>query len=290
MREFKSHPGTITDRSKEVVALYLRDISHMDRITVEEEADLARAIRRGGPDAAEGRDRLVKANLRFVITVANQYKSQSLELADLISEGNIGLIKAAEMFDDTRGFKFISYAVWWIRQCIMAALANNSSTMRLPLNQQKILHLYQQMQQDILQKEERQITVDEFCEVSGYDYDLVARVVETSIKPLYIDEKMGDDTDSTFGERMASDSVCDSSLDKESLHREIHDMFEQVLSPREVYVVSHLYGIGCDPISLDEIALHLNISRERTRQISISSIKKLRHSPHASRLLTYLAA
>jgi len=290
MREFKTHPNTITDRSKETVAMYLREISRMERITVEEEADLARAIRRGGPDATEARDRLIKANLRFVVTVANQYKSQSLELADLISEGNIGLIKAAEMFDDTRGFKFISYAVWWIRQSIMSALVNNSSVMRLPSNQHKILRQFQQLQQDILQKEERQLTVDEFCEVSGYDYNQVARVIESSIRPMCMDERMSDDSDTTFGEMMASESACDSNLEKESLKEEIMNLFEQLLSSREAYVLKHLYGIGCAPASLDEISENLNLSRERTRQISIAAIRKIRHSVYALRLAEFLAA
>lgn len=288
MREFKTHANTITDRSKEVVSLYLRDISHLDRISPEEEAELARIVHAGGPDAIEARNKLIKANLRFVISVANQYASKSMELADLISEGNIGLIKAAEEFDDTRGFKFISYAVWWIRQSIMAALAKSGTVMRLPFNQQKILRQYREMQQDMLQKEERSITVDEFCEVSGYGYEQVSRILESATKPMCMDEKVGDDGDITYGELMASDSASDAALEKESLHEDMLKMFKHLLSAREAYVVSHLYGIGCSTKSLDEISDDLNLSHERTRQISNACISKIRRSSYSSQLAAYL--
>lgn len=290
MREFKTHSNTITDRSNESVQRYLKEVSRIDRISMDEEVDLARIIQRGGPDAIEARDKLVKANLRFVVSVANQFKSSTLDLGDLISEGNLGLIKAAEMFDDTKGFKFITYAVWWIRQSIMAAVANQSGTMRLPSNQQKILNRYHQFQQDMLQREERTITIDEFCEVSGYDYDRVANALGASGKPVCMDERLGEDSDTTYGEMLASDSVNDAALERESLRQEIDNVFRHLLTGREAFVLRNLYGLGCEPMSLDEVALHLNISRERARQLSLSSINKLRVSPYSSHLLEYLAA
>lgn len=290
MREFKTHPHTITDHTNESVQRYLREVSRIERISMDEEADLARLIQRGGHEAIEARDKLVKANLRFVVSVANQYKSSHLDLADLISEGNLGLIKAAERFDDTKGFKFITYAVWWIRQSIMAAVANQSSTLRLPSNQQKILNQYRQFQQDILQREERTITIGEFCEVSGYDYERVACALGSTAKPMFVDERLGNDSDTTFGDMLASESVNDAALEQESLQQEIDNVFRHLLTDREAYVLKKLYGLGCEPLPLDEIALHLNISRERTRQISLSSIKKLRVSPYSSHLMDYLAA
>lgn len=289
MREFKTHANTITDRKNESVQRYLKEVSRIERISMDEEADLARVIRRGGPDAIEARDRLVKANLRFVVSVANQFKPSSLDLGDLISEGNLGLIKAAELFDDTKGFKFITYAVWWIRQSIMAAVASQGGTLRLPSNQQKILNRYRQFQQDILQREERAITIDEFCEVSGYDYNHVANALRASGKPMFMDECLGEDSDMTFGEMLASDSVNDAALERESLRQEIDNVFRHLLTDREAYVLKKLYGLGCEPLPLDEIALHLNISRERARQLCLLSIRKIRVSPYSSHLFEYLA-
>lgn len=291
MREFKTHTSIFMDRSKRSVSSYLKEISHYPLISPDEEADLVRIIKEGGPEASEARDKLIKANLRFVVTVANRYTSSgALELSDLISEGNIGLLKALEAYDETRGYKFISYAVWWIRQSIMAAVDANSSVAQLPSNQQKILNKYRHFQEDIYQREGRSATIDEFCEVSDLNYDTVSRILEMSIKPKYMDDKMSEESNTTFGEMMASDTVIDTCLNKESLRQDIADVLAQILTEREIFVLTHLYGIGCTPLTLDDIAIHIGLSRERTRQISISSVEKIRHSPQSSRLLPYLAA
>lgn len=290
IREFRTSNNAITDRSKESVAIYLREISREERLSAEEEARLAHIIRKGGKEADAARDRLIRANLRFVVSVANQYKSPVLELSDLISEGNIGLIKAAERFDDTKGFKFISYAVWWIRQSIMGAISDNSPACRLPQNQQRVLRQYRQMQQDMLQVEQRTVSVDEFCEVSGLDRDLVVRVLETANRPVNMDEQVNDDGEATYADFLSSDSASDAGLDRESLRIDIIDVLDHLLTEREKFVVKHYFGLGCKQMSLDEIAEEIGLSRERTRQLNISALSKIRQSPCASRLTMHLAA
>jgi len=290
IREFRTSNNAITDRSKESVAIYLREISREERLSAEEEARLAHIIRKGGKETDAARDRLIRANLRFVVSVANQYKSPVLELSDLISEGNIGLIKAAERFDDTKGFKFISYAVWWIRQSIMGAISDNSPACRLPQNQQRVLRQYRQMQQDMLQVEQRTVSVDEFCEVSGLDRDLVLRVLETANRPVNMDEQVNDDGETTYADFLSSDSASDAGLDRESLRIDIIDVLDHLLTEREKFVVKHYFGLGCKQMSLDEIAEEIGLSHERTRQLNISALSKIRQSPCASRLTMHLAA
>lgn len=290
IREFRTSNNSITDRSKESVSIYLREISREDCLSPEEEARLAHIIRKGGEGADAARERLIKANLRFVVSVANQYKSPVLELSDLISEGNIGLIKAAEHFDDTKGFKFISYAVWWIRQTIMAAISDNSATCRLPQNQQKVIRQYRQMQHDIFQMEQRNVSIDEFCEVSGMDRNLVVRVLETANIPVNMDQSVSDDGEATYADFLSSDSATDAELDRESLRIDILDVIDHLLTEREKFVMKHYFGLGCKPMSLEAIAKEIGISRERTRQLKIKILSKIRQSPYASRLSTHLAA
>lgn len=290
LKEFKTSKQAITDRSRESVTLYLRDLNKHQGISVEEEAELAQLIRRGGPEALEARNRLIQANLRFVVSVAKSYQSQTLELADLISEGNIGLIKAAELFDETKGFKFISYAVWWIRQSILAAVEKASTTLRLPQNQQSILRQFHQMQADMYQKEQRPLSIDEFCEVSGQDPERVSQILSSTAKPMKMDEKVSEGSDTTFGEFLASDSVSDSSLEMESLRYDLNDLIDHVLNPKEAFIVRHHYGMGTQAQSLEDIAFQLHISRERARQLCCNAIDRIRTSPHAKKLLAYLAA
>ena len=290
MKEFKASKYTITDRKSDSVARYFHEVNRYKPLSSDEEAELARIIRRGSADAMAARERLVNANLRFVISIANTYKSTSLDFSDLISEGNIGLVKAADRFDETRGFRFISFAVWWIRQSIMAALDKSNTTLRLPNNQQKILREFRQMQKDMLQAEQRPISVDEFCEVSGYDYDSVVRVLESSAKAVKLDDCLGDDSDSTYMDFLVSDSVTDASLDKESRRHDLMRAIDMLLTEREALVLKGFYGIGCTAMSYEEMADMLNLSRERTRQIIVSAISKLRGSQYASRLKMHLAA
>lgn len=290
IREFRKNARTIMDRSNASVTCYFHDINRFAPLSSEEEAELVRTIREGGPEAFWARERLIRANLKFVVSVANQYKSSLLELSDLISEGNIGLIKAVEMFDETKGFKFISYAVWWVRQSILKALADNGTFLRIPTNKQGILSQYKQMQEDMLQKEQRLITAEEFCEVSGYDYSDVVRVIDSSYSPVNMDATLSDDSEATYGDFMVSDNYTDSGLDAESLTMELDNTMKHALSPRESFVLKRLYGIGCESWPLDNIAKELNISRERIRQVAAIAQDKLRRSIYSSRLAAFSAA
>ena len=290
LNDFRTSTRVFTDRSSESVTRYFHDVNGMNQISAEEEAELARIIRKGGAEAIAARERLINANLRFVISVANRFKSQTLEFSDLISEGNIGLIKAAENFDETKGFKFISYAVWCIRQAIMDVIAKSSTTLRLPQNQQSVLRAYRQMQEDMLQKEQRNITVAEFCEIGGMDYSKVAHIIESSAKPLNIENRVNEDSNATFGDFIASDCSTDSALDKESLHYDLMDIMKTVLSERERLVVTKMYGIDCAPMKAEEIAQKIGLSHERIRQICLAALKKMRSSSGSRRLIIHLAA
>ena len=289
MRQLKISKS-ITNRSSEALDKYLVEIGREPMVSIDEEIELAQKIRKGGREGERAKEKLVKANLRFVVSVAKQYQHQGLGLTDLIDEGNIGLVKAAEKFDETRGFKFISYAVWWIRQTIMAAISDNSATCRLPQNQQKVIRQYRQMQHDIFQMEQRNVSIDEFCEVSGMDRNLVVRVLETTNIPVNMDQRVSDDGEATYADFLSSDSATDAELDRESLRIDILDVIDHLLTEREKFVMKHYFGLGCKPMSLEAIAKEIGISRERTRQLKIKILSKIRQSPYASRLSTHLAA
>lgn len=184
MKEFKTNSRSITDRGDICVTNYLRDVNRYETISAEEEAELSRLIKKGGKEGERAKERLINANLRFVISVANQYKMKGMELADIISEGNMGLVKAAQNFDDTRGFKFISYAVWWIRQSIIAAIGNYSTTLRLPSNQQRLLQEYHRMNREMMQIEQRNITIEEFCEATGLSSQIAQSMILADIAQI----------------------------------------------------------------------------------------------------------
>lgn len=290
MKEFKINTSSITERDTESITRYLREVNHFDRITPDEEARLAHIIRQGGKAADEAKETLIKANLRFVISVANQYKGYGMELCDLISEGNIGLVKAATLFDATRGFKFISYAVWWIRQSIMSAISASGSFVRMPQNKLNIVAQYRRMQQEVQQSEQRPLTIEEFADATGLDAVTVHNIVSVSGKVSSIDTPLSDDSDTVFADTLMSASVTDSLLDRESLDIEIEDILNTYLSDREMIVVRKYYGIGCAEATLDDIAATIGKSRERTRQIYLNAIAKLRRSPKTMSLAMYLAA
>lgn len=290
IRDFRVNRKTIIDRSKKSISTYFHDIYYYQPLEGEQEAELASIIRKGGKDADIARERLIKANLRFVISIANSFNTNSLELEDLISEGNLGLIKAAEHFDETRGFKFITYAVWWIRKSIMNAIANYDNALRIPHNLQSIYTEYCQMQKDVMQRENRSITIDEFCEVSGYDRDRVASVISASFKPINMDGKLSDDDDTTYGDFYASDLCTSAHLDEESLRLDILDVIDEALNPREAFVVKKMAGIGCERMQTEDVARGIDLSVERTRQVYRNAIKKMRLSPLSSRLSAHLAA
>lgn len=291
MKEFRKGTNTITNRSNESVTIYLRNISNFEPLSADEEADLARIIRNGAKREAErARKQLIEANLKFVVSVANQYSSPILELSDLISEGNIGLVRAAEDFDETKGFKFITYAVWRIRQSIQDAVDKTSTTFRLPHNHLNTLRTFRRMQNDVLQKEGRELAVGEFCDITGVDYNTMCRILGSTISTMKMDEVVKDEGRATYGDFLVSESAADSSLDSDSLHSDILDLIAHCLSERESFVVKSKMGIGCAEMSLGEIAVVMGLSHERTRQIFNNALKKLSTSPYLTSLAMHLAA
>jgi RNA polymerase primary sigma factor len=286
MRQLKI-TASITSRSDQSLEKYLSDISKENMINSDEEARLARMIREGDHDAL---DRLVRANLRFVVSVSKQYQNQGLPLTDLISEGNVGLIKAAKKFDETRGFKFISYAVWWIRQAILEALAEKARIVRLPLNQvgalSKINKSIAKLEQDL----ERMPSPKEIADVLDMPVHKVEESLRSYSKHLSIDAPLTNDSDSgSLVDVMSNDGPSSDYISMErSLKIEI-DRSLDTLSSKEREVLKLFYGIdSITPISLDEIGTKLSISRERVRQIREKSIRKLKNHSSSGLLRSYL--
>lgn len=287
MRQLKI-TQSITNRSDKSLEKYLSDISKEEMITIEEETRLARRIREGDQAAL---DKLTKANLRFVVSVAKQYQNQGLPLIDLINEGNLGLIKAAKKFDETRGFKFISYAVWWIRQSILEALSEKSRVIRIPLNQVGVLSKINRTIGKLEQDLERIPTHEEISEALDIPEYKISETVKTSLKHTSFDAPLGGDSESSamIEVLINPDSPsADNLLIHESLRTEIERSLN-TLDTRSKNVIKMFYGIdqAC-PRSLDEIGQKLEISRERARQIKEKGIKKLRVSTRSRLLRSYL--
>ncbi len=287
MRQFKN-TRSITTRNNISINNYLNEVNRYPMITVDEEVILARKIKQSGIEADKARQRLVEANLRFVISVANQYRQPDMDLSDLISEGNIGLIKAAERFDDTRGFKFISYAVWWIRQSISSAICENGRIIRLPLNQQVLLNMYSILLQETMQTEQRKPTVAEFAEFANISEDKADMLIGQTTKTLSMDATLSEDTDTSIGDLVSSGSKTDESLDKESLHQDIIDVLNHILSAKEKEILMRSFGINCKEEGLEEIGLAFGLSRERVRQIRDKALCKIRRSNKIGILARYI--
>lgn len=274
---------TITDRTDESVACYLSEISKYDRITADEEAELARRIRLGDKEAL---DKLISANLRFVVSVAKKFQNLGLDLADLIAEGNIGLIKAAENFDETRGFKFISMAVKYIQQAIMDALTKTGHHIRLP--QGKITNLYKMkaLQRQYIEEYGREAYVEEIAEELNLPISNIMDLMAADAKQISIELPIGGDNNRSFMDTYHSETIADTddALVEESMKRELDRVLHAALKERDIYVIRHIYGLGCEEQSQNEIAEHLGLSRERVRQISKQAILKLR-APKIRQLL-----
>lgn len=276
----------ITSRGSEALERYLQDISKEEMVSTDEEVELAKRIRQGDKNALE---RLVKANLRFVVSVAKQYQGQGLELTDLINEGNVGLINAAMKFDETRGFKFISYAVWWVRQSILQALADKSRLVRLPLNQigyvSKVNHFYH----DFMQKNNRAPSLDEVADALGMEKSKVNAALLTSGKHISMNAPLIDDEDSCLLDLLTNDDKgnADSSLISDSLKEEVHHALD-LLPERESQVIRMYFGINTPELSLEEIGEKLNLSRERVRQIKEKALTLLRNAQIGSVLKEHL--
>ena len=289
MRQLKISKS-ITNRSSEALDKYLVEIGREPMVSIDEEIELAQKIRKGGREGERAKEKLVKANLRFVVSVAKQYQHQGLGLTDLIDEGNIGLIKAAERFDETRGFKFISYAVWWIRQSILQAIAEQSRIVRLPLNQvgslNKVNHEINKFEQENL----RRPSVEEIADRTGVDEEKISQSMAASGHHVSIDAPFGDDDDNAMVDVMSSgdDSRTDKQVDHESMAMELKQVLGQVLKERERQIVCACFGIGEPEKGLEEIGDKMGLTRERVRQIREKSISKLRESGYVKILMKYL--
>ena len=285
MRQLKI-TKSITNRESEALEKYLSEIGHEELLSTDEEVELAQRIRKGDRKALE---RLTKANLRFVVSVAKQYQNQGLSLPDLINEGNLGQIKAAEKFDETRGFKFISYAVWWIRQSIMQAIAEQSRIVRLPQNQVGSMSKINRLLNKFEQENERRPSVDEISEQIDLPEDKVGEAMMVSGRQVSMDAPFVDGEDNSLLDVLINDNapMADRQLVKESLRTEI-DSVLQTLNERERLIISAFYGIGQPEMTLEEIGNKYGLTRERVRQIKEKAIRRLRNSTKNGILKGYL--
>lgn len=288
MRQLKI-TKSITNRESASLDKYLQEIGREDLITVEEEVELAAKIRKGGPEGRRALEKLTRANLRFVVSVAKQYQNQGLSLPDLINEGNLGLIKAAEKFDETRGFKFISYAVWWIRQSILQALAEQSRIVRLPLNQVGSLNKISKAFSKFEQENERRPSPEELAEELDLPVDKVADTMKVSGRHISVDAPFVEGEDNSLLDVLVNDDspLADRGLVNESLATEI-DRALDTLSTREKEIIKMFFGIGDSEKTLEEIGDRFNLTRERVRQIKEKAIRRLRASSRSKLLKTYL--
>lgn len=284
MRQLKISKS-ITARSASLDK-YLQEISREPMISVEEEVELAQRIRRGDRAAL---DKLTRANLRFVVSVAKQYQNQGLTLSDLINEGNLGLIKAAERFDETRGFKFISYAVWWIRQSILQALAEQSRNIRLPLNQVGLLNRINKEMARFEQEHERRPSSEELAEALDVPVDKIEETMKQTGRSISVDAPFVEGEENSLLDVLPStDSPhTDHTLLNESLATEIERALS-TLTPREKEVLQMAFGIGCHEMTLEEIADRFELTRERVRQIKEKALRRLRTTSRSTILKPYL--
>ena len=265
---------------------YLQEISRESMITIEEEVLLAQRIHQGDRRAL---NKLTSANLRFVVSVAKQYQNQGLSLSDLINEGNIGLIKAAEKFDETRGFKFISYAVWWIRQSILQAIAEQSRSIRLPLNQVGLINKISKEIARFEQEHERRPSAEELSDILDIPVDKIEDTLQQSGRQISVDAPFVEGEENSLLDVLTNDDAprTDHSLMDESLSTEISRSLS-TLNDRERDILQMFFGIGCHEMTLEEIAEHFGLTRERVRQIKEKALRHMRHSYRSNLLKSYL--
>lgn len=273
MRQLKI-TKSITNRESASLDKYLQEIGREELISVQEEVELAQRIRKGDRKAL---DKLTRANLRFVVSVAKHYQNQGLSLPDLINEGNLGLIRAAQKFDETRGFKFISYAVWWIRQSILQALAEQSRIVRLPLNQVGSLNKINKELSRFEQEHERRPSAEELAERLDLAADKVADTLKVSGRHISVDAPFVDGEDNSLLDVLVNDDspMADTRLNQESLAKEVNRALQQ-LGDRERDILKMFFGIGCQEMTLEEIGAKFDLTRERVRQIKEKAIRRLK--------------
>ncbi len=276
-----------TNRESQSLDKYLQEIGKVDLLTPQEEIELAKEIKKGNQQALE---KLVKANLRFVVSVAKQYQNQGLSLGDLINEGNLGLIKAAKRFDETRGFKFISYAVWWIRQSILQALAEQSRIVRLPLNRVGALNKIGKAYSSLEQEYEREPSANELAKELDMDVNEIAETMKISGRHVSVDAPFGQGEDNRLLDVLSNDQqpAPDQKLMEDSLRSEIERALS-TLTEREGDVIRLYFGLGKEhSLTLEEIGEKFNLTRERVRQIKEKAIRRLRHASRSKNLRAYL--
>ena len=285
MRQLKI-TKSITNRESASLDKYLQEIGREELISVEDEVELAQRIRKGDRAALE---KLTRANLRFVVSVAKQYQNQGLSLPDLINEGNLGLIKAAQKFDETRGFKFISYAVWWIRQSILQSLAEQSRIVRLPLNQVGSLNKINKALSRFEQEDERRPSPEELAEELDIPIEKIADTLKVSGRHISVDAPFVEGEDNSLLDVLPNDDspVADHTLMNESLQTEI-DRALETLTEREADIIRMFFGIGCQEMTLEEIGAKFALTRERVRQIKEKAIRRLRNNTKNKILKSYL--
>ncbi len=278
-----------TNRESQSLDKYLQEIGRVELLNPDDEITLAQTIKKGGMPGTRALERLVKANLRFVVSVAKQYQNQGLSLGDLINEGNLGLIKAAKRFDETRGFKFISYAVWWIRQSILQALAEQSRIVRLPLNRVGALNKIGKKFSELEQKYEREPTAAELAEQLEMSVPEIAETIKISGRHLSVDAPFVQGEDNRLLDILPNDQQPppDSELIRESLRVEVQQVLT-TLSTREAEVIKLYFGLDGVCLTLEEICEKFNLTRERVRQIKEKAIRRLRHASRSKALRAYL--
>lgn len=271
---------------------YLTEIDRIPMIRPEQEAELAHQIHSGGRKGAKAKEKLITSNLRFVVSVAKQYQHQGVPLTDLINEGNLGLIAAVDRFDETRGFKFISYAIWWIRQSILQAIANYGNTIRNPQNQIGINNKVKSAINSFVQMHQRMPSVEELCEITSIEADKIKKAIEVNAPITSIDTPRGEDEDGgTMADSMFStEDAADRHADHESMYTDLILILNSVLDRRERTIIIESYGIGCQERELADIGNDMGLSRERVRQIRNRGIEKIQNCKESKLLLKYLGS
>ena len=291
MKQFKISKN-YTNRSEESLDRYLVEISRMPMITPDQEVELAQIIRKGGKKGKEAKEKLVTANLRFVVSVAKQYQHQGVPLSDLINEGNLGLITAAEKFDETRGFKFISYAIWWIRQSILQSIAEYSSIVRRPQSQIAISNKIKNATNEFIQKYQRYPSAEELSDIISLEIDKIEKAIQAEVHVASIDAPITEDEGTTMADMISSSSeyASDRKVDYDSMCNDLMQILTSILNERERIIVIQSFGIGCSERGLDAIGNDLGLTRERVRQIRERGLDKVRKSPKSRLLLKYLGS
>ncbi len=289
MKQFKINK-TFTNRTEESLDRYLVEINHVPMINPDQEVELAQIIRKGGKNGDQAKEKLVTANLRFVVSVAKQYQHQGIPLSDLINEGNVGLIIAANKFDETRGFKFISYAIWWIRQSILQAIAEYSNMIRRPVSQLAISNKIKKATNAFQQEHQRDPSAEELSEIISLEIGKIEKAMQTEPHVSSIDAPISDDEETTKEEFLASspDFAADREVDYESLQCDVMRVLGSVLSERECKIVTQSFGIGCQERGLEDIGHEMGLTRERVRQIRERGLDKIRKNSMSKLLLRHV--